>query len=204
MKDHPEFTFVANQKALAAALDVSGPYVSRLKSEGRIAPEADGTWCVELVRQQIAKTADVGQSMAAESRAQARTSPAAQGSPEIRDSATGDLPSVDGDIDFESFYGPDHAANFKIARSFREREQAAQARIDRMKAEDLLVEKADVERSAYTEARVIRDALMGLPTKIAPLLAPVTDAFELERMLRDALRQVLADCVRAPVGEAGH
>ena len=204
MNDRPEFTFVANQKALAAALDVSGAYVSRLKSEGRISPEADGTWCVELVRQQIAKTADLGQSIAAESRAQARSAAVAPGSAESLHSAGDDVPGADADIDFESYYGPDHAANFKIARSFREREQAAQARIDRMKAEDLLVEKADVERSAYTEARVIRDALMGLPTKIAPLLAPVTDAFELERMLRDALRQVLADCVRAPVIEAGH
>lgn len=204
MNDRPEFTYVASQKALAAALDLSGAYVSRLKSEGRISPEADGSWCVEVVRKQIAQTADVGQSIAAESRTQARSLAGAQGSPDGRDSGAGDLPSVDGDIDFESFYGPDHAANFKIARSFREREQAAQARIDRMKAEDLLVEKADVERSAYTEARVIRDALMGLPTKIAPLLAPVTDAFELERMLRDSLRQVLADCVRAPVSEAGH
>lgn len=110
-----------------------------------------------------------------------------------------DSPVIDDDADFESYYTKDHAANYHIARSFRERELAAQARIERMKLEGLLVEKSDVERAAFTEARMMRDALMGLPTKIAPLLAPVSDAFELERMLREALRKLITDYVLRPI-----
>ena len=193
--------FVPNQKELAAALDVSTAWVSQLKSAGRIRPEADGRWCVEAVRQQITDTADLGQSIAAETRAQARAvaaSPAGEAG--VIAPLPIDVPPAADDGDFDHHYGDNHSANFKIARSLREREEAAKARISRMQAAGLLVEKADVERAAYTEARVLRDRLMGLPTKIAPLLAAVTDSFELERMLREALRQVLADCVRPVPG----
>lgn len=210
--------YVANQKDLAAALQVSPAYVSKLKSGNRIAPEEDGRWCVQRVRQQIADSCDLGQSMAAATRAKARHAAnggggmdAADGGDTASMGATGVLPFVpsvdsaeDGDLNFESYYGEDHDLNFKIARSFRERELAAQARITRMQSESMLVERAEVERAAFTEARVLRDTLMGLPTKIAPLLAPVSDPFELERMLRESLRQVLADCVRVvdPAGGA--
>ena len=188
---------VSSQKALAVALGVSTARVSQLKSAGRITPEADGTWHVDTVRLQIAATADLGQSIAAETRAKARAGIVTELPTPAQSSASAD------DGDFDHHYTEDHGANFKIARSLREREEAAKARISRMQAEGLLVEKADVERAAYTEARTLRDRLMGLPTKIAPLLAPVSDPFELERMLREALRQVLADCVRAtPAGDA--
>lgn len=180
---------VASQKALATALGVSTARVSQLKSAGRITPESDGTWCVNAVRLQISATADLGQSIAAETRAKARAGCVTE--------LTAHSASTDGD--FDHHYTGDHSTNFKIARSLREREEAAKARISRMQAEGLLVEKADVERAAFTEARTLRDRLMGLPTKIAPLLAPITDPFELERALREHLRQVLADCVRGGV-----
>lgn len=190
-----------NQKELAAALGTSTAWVSKLRTAGRIVPEADGTWCVETVRQQIARTADLGQGVAAETRAQARAGIDGAAVPL-------DVPPVDAPIsadegDFDQYYGDDHRENFKIAQSLEKREDAAKARISRMQAAGLLVEKADVERGAYTDGRVLRDRLMGLPTKIAPLLAPVSDPFELERMLREALRQVLADCVRDASGVAG-
>lgn len=198
-----KLTFAKNQKELASFLGVSAVWVSKLRSAGRITPEVDGAWCVETVRSQIAKTADLGQSIATETRAQARSTDA--GAVSVATETIGlvgaDAPPLADDLDFESYYTQDHGENFKIARSFRERENAAEARINRMKAESLLVEKADVERSAYTEARVVRDRIMGLPTKIAPLMASVSDPFELERMLREALRQVLAECI--PVDRVG-
>ena len=188
-------TYVANQKDLAAALGYTGAYVSQLKKAGRIKPEPDGAWCVETVKQQICDTSDLGQIIAAESRAQNRANPefvppAAPKHEKIIE------PPLDDEIDMESAYGENHDVNFKIARSFRERELAAQARLNRMKDEGLTVLKADVDRAAYTEARVIRDGVMGYCAKIAPLLASQTDAFEIERMLREGLRQVLMDCVR--------
>ena len=188
-------TYVANQKDLAAALGYTGAYVSQLKKAGRIKPEPDGAWCVETVKQQICDTSDLGQIIAAESRAQNRANPEFVPPAALQKDTTLDLP-LDDELDIEDSYGPDHDKNFKIARSWRERELAAQARLNRMKDEGLTVLKADVDRAAYTEARVIRDGVMGYCAKIAPLLASQTDAFEIERMLREGLRQVLMDCVR--------
>lgn len=188
-------TYVANQKDLAAALGYTGAYVSQLKKAGRIKPEPDGAWCVETVKQQICDTSDLGQIIAAESRAKNRADPEFVPPAAAPKDAALDLP-LDDEIDMEDAYGEDHDKNFKIARSFRERELAAQARLNRMKDEGLTVLKSDVDRAAYTEARVIRDGVMGYCAKIAPLLASQTDAFEIERMLREGLRQVLMDCVR--------
>ena len=188
-------TYVANQKDLAAALGYTGAYVSQLKKAGRIKPEPDGAWCVETVKQQICDTSDLGQIIAAESRAQNRANPDYVPPAVLQKDAVLDLP-LDDEIDMDDAYGEDHDKNFKIARSFRERELAAQARLNRMKDEGLTVLKSDVDRAAYTEARVIRDGVMGYCAKIAPLLASQTDAFEIERMLREGLRQVLMDCVR--------
>lgn len=187
--------YVANQKDLAAALGFTGAYVSQLKKASRIKPEPDGTWCVETVKQQICDTSDLGQIIAAESRAQNRANPEFVPPAALQKDAVLDLP-LDDEIDMDDAYGKDHDKNFKIARSFRERELAAQARLNRMKDEGLTVLKADVDRAAYTEARVIRDGVMGYCAKIAPLLASQTDAFEIERMLREGLRQVLMDCVK--------
>lgn len=188
-------TYAANQKELATALGYTGAYVSQLKKAGRIHPEPDGVWCVENVKQQISDTSDLGQIIAAESRAQNRANPEyVPPSAQPKDESL-DLP-LDDEVDMDDAYTADHDKNFKIARSFRERELAAQARLLRMKEEGLTVLKADVDRAAFTEARVIRDGIMGFCAKIAPLLVSQTDAFEIERMLRDGLRQVLTDCVR--------
>lgn len=87
--------------------------------------------------------------------------------------------------------------SYHVAKTLRE---AAEAQIAKHKLgvlQDRYVEKETVEREAYSQARNIRDRLMGLPTKIAPLLAPIADPFETERILREALRQVLAECIPA-------
>ena len=189
-------TYVPNQKALAVALGFTGAYVSQLKSAGRIKPEPDGTWCVETVKQQISDTSDLGQSMAAETRLKSRTEPAATESTDTGIPATSTNFDDAAEIDHDTIYTEDHDKNFKIARSLRERELAKTAQLVRLETEGMTVLKADVDRAAYTEARVIRDSIMGFCTKISPLLAPVTDPFELERMLREGIRQVLADCVK--------
>lgn len=192
--------FVRSQKELAEAIGVTQARISQLKSAGRISSGEDGLWCVADVLAQIAKTADLAQSIAAETRARARAGEVPQ-LPPLDMPPPGDAGSEDGV--FDHYYTEDHSANFKIARSLREREAAAMARTERMKVEGLLTEVADVRRQAYTDARNTRDRVMGLCPKIAPLLAPVTDAFEVERMLREALRQVLAECLTAAKPEEG-
>ena len=87
--------------------------------------------------------------------------------------------------------------SYHVARTLRESEEAKMARIKRMQLEESLGLVADMEREAYTEARIVRDTLLGaLPAKLAPALAPITDVFELEQKLREGLRAALHDIVR--------
>ena len=186
-----------NQKQLAEVLDVSAPYLSRLTKEGRIAFADLGRklYDLEAVRAQLERGRDVRQVVAAETRRQAREVGAADAAP----SAPPAPPAGDsGDLeDDKPEYGPDHHENYKIAASFEKREAARIARIERMELERAVCRVADMEREAYTEARIIRDTLLGaLPTKLAPTLAPITDPFALEQALREGLRDALHDIVR--------
>lgn len=173
--------------ACAAALDCSSAYLSQRKKAGVIHPEPDGSWCPSRVRAQLDAAADMTQAVGRKTRRAAR----AAAKPEADAPIGPPADPEDGD------YGSDHRRNFEIARSKREMEEAARARLTRMREEGLLVEKEAVDRKTFTLARALRDRLMGLPTRVAPLLAPVTDAFELERQLREAIRIALTECLEA-------
>ena len=58
------------------------------------------------------------------------------------------------------------------------------------------VERRRVESAAFAAGRMLRDAALGLPTQIAPELANLTDPFEIEMKLRNALRRVFEDAAR--------
>lgn len=186
-----------NQKQTAAALGLSAGRLSQLKKEGRITyadPERK-LYDVEQVRAQWAGTADVRQAMATETRRLARESGA-----DARPVQEAIFPTTDVGAELdedEPEYGADHRENYKIAASFEKRDAARIARIERLKLEGAVGLVADMERDAYTEARIVRDTLLGaLPAKLAPALAAITDVFELEQALREALRTALHDIVR--------
>lgn len=179
---------LVNQKQAAAELGVSAPYLSRLTKEGRIsyADVARKLYDVADVQAQLTNTSDVRQAIATETRRQAKDAGPAL-SPVIPSELEEDEPE----------YGDNHHENFKIAASFEKREAARMARIERLKLEGSLGLVVDMEREAYTEARIVRDKLLGaLPAKLAPVLAPITDVFELEQTLREAIRGALHDIVR--------
>lgn len=172
----------------AKTIGVSAPYLSKLKKQGRITPAADGRWYPDEVRAQMNGTADPGAMLATLARqqyastAQQDQHSAASLPPDV------DRRSVD---EIDALYGPDHKENLLIARSLRERELAAQERIKRLEAEGKLCLVEDVERQAYTQGRLLRDAVMRAAAKISPVIAPITDAWELEKLLANALRTAL-------------
>ncbi|MCY1550211.1 hypothetical protein D9M68_864460 [compost metagenome] len=55
------------------------------------------------------------------------------------------------------------------------------------------MERGSVDRAAFAAARTLRDLLLGLPTQVAGELVAITDAWEMERRLTEALRRVLED-----------
>ena len=179
---------LVNQKQAAAELGVSAPYLSRLTKEGRIsyADVARKLYDVADVQAQLTNTSDVRQAIATETRRQAK------------DAGPALAPVIPSELEEdEPEYGDNHHENFKIAASFEKREAARMARIERLKLEGSLGLVVDMEREAYTEARIVRDKLLGaLPAKLAPVLAPITDVFKLEQTLREAIRGALHDIVR--------
>jgi hypothetical protein len=70
------------------------------------------------------------------------------------------------------------------------------AELELAKKRGELVERQRVEAMAFAAGRTLRDAVLGLPTQLAPVFATMTDAFQIEIKLRDALRQVFADAVK--------
>ena len=59
-----------------------------------------------------------------------------------------------------------------------------------------LVDRVRVEAMAFSAGRTLRDSVLGLPTRLAPLFATMSDPFEIEVQLRNALRQVFADAAK--------
>jgi hypothetical protein len=179
-----------SQAHCAAVLGFSPAYFSKLKSAGRITSEPDGTWSPDSVRAQIEATRDPGNVLATAVRAQF-AAPA-----EAKAAAVVEVAALSDDLttaQVDALYGPDHKQNLLIARSLKEREQAAQERINRLNAEGSLVLLEDVKRESFTAARATRDAVLRAVTKVAPLLAPITDPWELERRLADAMRAALLE-----------
>lgn len=78
----------------------------------------------------------------------------------------------------------------------REGALAALAELELAKKLGELVERQRVESAAFAIGRMLRDAVLGLPTQLAPELVTLTDAFEVETKLRAALRQVFEDTAK--------
>lgn len=87
------------------------------------------------------------------------------------------------------------------ARAERELHEAAIADMRRRRMADELVEREAVEAAAFKTSRMMRDQLLGLPARLAPELATVSDAWTVERTLEAALRRILEDVARI-TGEA--
>lgn len=59
-----------------------------------------------------------------------------------------------------------------------------------------LVEARAVQKTAFDSWRRARDVILGLPPQLAPELAVMTDAFQVEQRLQQALRGALSDLAK--------
>src|SRR6218665_854688 len=95
----------------------------------------------------------------------------------------------------------DGHGKFQEARARREHFLAQQAELEYRRMCGELVERAPIADAAAKTGRMLRDAMLGLPTKIAPKLAVVSDPWEVEKLLRDAIRVALEDISRLTAGD---
>lgn len=90
----------------------------------------------------------------------------------------------------------DQIPGLDVSRERKEHYNAEIARLQALKEREELVPTADVKRMASTLGRQIRDNILSIPSRVAPLLAAAQDSGEVHRLLSEELRtalRVLAD-----------
>lgn len=87
-------------------------------------------------------------------------------------------------------------ATYWESKARREGALAELAELELAKKRGGLVELPRVEAIAFAAGRTLRDSVLGLPTQLSPVFASMTDAFQIEVKMRDALRQVFADAAK--------
>lgn len=82
------------------------------------------------------------------------------------------------------------------AKARRESALAELAEHELAKKRGELVERPRVESAAFAIGRMLRDAVLGVPVQLAPQIVGMSDAFQIEQLLRASLRKVLEDHTR--------
>lgn len=81
--------------------------------------------------------------------------------------------------------------NFNESRAKREAYQAELARLEYEEKQGTLVNAEAVKKEAFRTARLVRDAMLNIPDRIAAELAAETDAFAAHKRLTDEIRTAL-------------
>lgn len=85
----------------------------------------------------------------------------------------------------------DDIPDLNQSRARREHYQAEKARLEALQGRGELVPAADVKAQAFALARQVRDALMGIPDRLAPQLAATQDARVCHHLLGEEIRVAL-------------
>jgi len=92
--------------------------------------------------------------------------------------------------------GPETLSTMLLkSRIKTEVERGKLAELDRRRREGELVERSEVEDTAFTSARRVRDALMNIPERVASLYAAETDPQKIHQNLDNEIRNVLIDLI---------
>ncbi|MBF0142867.1 MAG: hypothetical protein HQL59_05345 [Magnetococcales bacterium] len=86
--------------------------------------------------------------------------------------------------------------NYQVSRAIRETYNAKLTRMDYEERQGKLLKAEDVARDAFEMARRVRDRLLGIPSRMAAVLASETDAKTIERLLDQELRIALEELSR--------
>jgi len=82
------------------------------------------------------------------------------------------------------------STGYSRARAAREAAKAQLAKLDLDERLGILVRTDEVKLAAFSAARTARDKLLGIPARIAPVLAAAEGADEIERLLLDEIEDV--------------
>lgn len=85
------------------------------------------------------------------------------------------------------------AENYQKSRALREIYQAKMAQLEFEEKSKVLVRVEDVKMHAFNTARVVRDSILAIPDRIAPILANCQDEFECHRIVKEELQRCLEE-----------
>jgi len=158
----------------------SRPYVSKLGKQGRLVLNEAGKVEVEATLALLNDTADPSKAGVADRHQRDRAEKGVHALITPQAPPLAPLAASGGD-------------SYQKARAHREHYLALLAEDEFLKGRGELVERAAVDRAAFSAARTLRDLVLGLPPKVAGELVAITDTWEMERRLTELLRSVLED-----------
>lgn len=85
----------------------------------------------------------------------------------------------------------DEIPDLNESRARREHYQAEKARLEALQGRGELVPAADVRKEAFALARAVRDKLMGIADRLAPMLAATQDPVQCHRLINEEIRLAL-------------
>ena len=174
-----------SRSAFAASQGWAPSYVTKLGHQGRLVlcPEDKGLIDVEETLAALRASGNPGKAYVRRYHADARTKKHV--TDQIQPGASSDEK-------------PPANANPKYwdVKARRENTLWQLAEIELAKQEGKLVDRKKVEEMSYAAARMLRDTVLGLPTRLAPELAAMSDAFQIEIRMRDALRKIFTDMAK--------
>lgn len=89
-------------------------------------------------------------------------------------------------------------SSYAASRAAREAYLARLAKLDFEERSGKVVDADEVRAQIFGLGRRVRDALMGLPDRLAPVLAGMTDQAEIHRLLAEEITIILAELSIAP------
>ncbi len=93
--------------------------------------------------------------------------------------------------------GAAEGSKYWKSRALRENAMAAMAALELAKQRSELVERSRVISAAKASERMLSEAILSIPAQLAPEIAEISDTFQVEIRLRDALRKVLTQMAKA-------
>jgi hypothetical protein len=178
---------VISKSEFAARRGWAKSYVSKLANQDRLVLTDDGKVELEATEALLAESADPSKAAVAERHERLRLHREAQNAAEP--------PAV---------LPAGKAADFQKSRALREHYLALQEQTNFHKQQGTLVMRQAVETGAFNAGRLLRDQLLGMPPQLAPELAAMTDAWEIEKHLTAAIRRTLEDAERLSSADLEH
>ena len=181
---------VISKTEFAARRGWAKSYVSKLANQDRLVLTEHGKVELEATEALLAESADPSKAAVTARHQQDRIQRGvhSQLSPEVEPTSTAaPQPAI----------GPTgKQPDFQKARAHREYYLAQLAEAEFHKVQGSQVELEAVKTGAFNAGRLLRDQLLGMPPQLAPELAAMTDPWEIERRLTDAIRASLEDAER--------